>query len=487
MAERSRPGIVAAVDLGASSGRVVLASVGPNEISVAEIHRFPNEPVELPDGLHWDILGLYAGVVEGLRRGARVAPEMRSIGVDSWAVDYALLDEAGRLLGNPYHYRDRRTAGIDLAVHEAVSCEELYRRTGTQFLPFNTIYQLAAARSTTELRAAHRLLLIPDLFAWWLAGSATAEETNASTTGLFDVLLRDWAVDIAEALGIQPSLFPTVVKPGAVHLPLRPSVANSIGLDPSTELTIVASHDTASAFVGTPLLDEEAAVISCGTWALVGMELERPVLNDASRAANFTNEAGVDGTIRYLHNVSGLWLLQETLRAWERAGRPADLDALLRAAAELPAGGPTVDPDDSLFLTPGDMVGRIGEYCRRTDQDPPRSRPAVVRCILDSLAAAFAKTIDALEGLAHRRARRVNLVGGGAKNSLLCQLTADATGRPVVAGPAEATAIGNALIQARAQGFVRGDLTSLRAIIRATQPLATYEPRPGSVPVGSDT
>lgn len=470
-------GVVAAVDLGAASGRVLVVAVGPTSLRWQEVHRFPNEPVELPDGLHWDILRLYADVVEGLRRAALAESGVRSVGVDSWAVDYGLLDAAGRLLGNPYHYRDRRTEGADAIVHAAISREAHYARTGLQFLPFNTIYQLAAARSTAEFAAADRALLIPDLMGYWLSGLVAAEETNASTTGLYDPRLRTWATDIAEAVGIRSSLLPDVVAPGSVRLPLRSRILAATGLGPETELVVVGSHDTASAFVGTPLLDRDAVVISCGTWALVGMELDGPVLSEESRRANFTNEAGVDGTVRYLRNVSGLWLLQESLRAWERAGRPADLEALLQAAAELPAGGPTVDPNDPIFLAPGDMESRIVELCRRTDQPPPTTRAGLVRCILDSLAAAFARTVEAVVRLSGRPARRIHLVGGGSRNALLCQLTADATGLPVVAGPAEATAIGNALVQARTLGLVEGDLMTLRAVIRATQPLVTYEPR----------
>jgi rhamnulokinase len=359
-----------------------------------------------------------------------------------------------------------------------VASERLYARTGLQFLPFNTIYQLAASLGTAELESAATMLLIPDLLRYWLTGIAVAEATNASTTGLFDVATREWATDLAECAGLPGRILPEVRSAGERVGTLRPEILEASGLPPSTELTLVLSHDTASAVVGVPAEDDRFAYISCGTWALVGVELEAPVLTDASRTANFTNEGGVDGRIRFLRNVTGLWLLQESLRTWERAGTSEDLAALLAAAEALPPGGPVVDPDDPAFLPPGDIPTRIADACRATDQPVPESRPVLVRCILDSLASAFARTLREAVRLSARDVRVVHIVGSGSRNELLCQLTADACELPVVAGPVEATAIGNVLVQARAHGLVVGDLAALRGLVRATHPLLRFEPRP---------
>jgi rhamnulokinase len=470
-------GSFAAVDLGASSGRVILGRVGPNAIEIQEVHRFPNEPVTLPDGLHWDVLRLYREVLDGLRLAGRLADDLVGIGIDSWGVDYGLLDWDGALLGNPFHYRDTRTEAAVGAVHRVVSRERLYARTGIQFLPIDTVYQLAAARATPQFEAARTFLMIPDLTAYWLTGVASNEETNASTTALFDVRQRGWATDLLTELGLPAALFPPTRRPGETLGPLRPEAASETGLREGTLVTLVGSHDTASAVVGLPAAVDDFAYIACGTWSLVGVELRDPLLDEASRIANFTNELGVDGRIRFLRNVMGLWILQESLREWERAGDAPGLAGLIEAAAELPGGGPLVDPDDPSLLPPGDMTVRIGELCRRTDQPPPASRPAMVRCILDSLAAAYARAVGDAVRLSGRSVSVVHLVGGGSRNGLLCQLTADACGLPVVAGPVEATALGNLLVQARATGLISGDLEALRALVRTTSQLQRHEPR----------
>jgi rhamnulokinase len=469
--------LVAAVDLGASSGRVMVGRVAPNELELTEVHRFSNDPVQLPDGLHWDILRLYREVLTGLREATRAAEGLVSIGVDSWGVDHGLLDEAGSLLGDPYHYRDDRTAAVVDAVHDVIAPADLYRRTGLQFLPFNTIYQLAAARTTPTFREARTLLLIPDLLGYWLSGVRVAEVTNASTTALLDVHRRTWDMELIASLAIPPSLFPPLGAPGDVIGPLRDDVRHETGASAETLLTLVGSHDTASAVVGVPAGDAPFAYIACGTWSLVGVELDHPVLTEESRLANFTNEGGVDDRIRYLRNVMGLWLLQESLRTWELEGSPEHLPALLIAAGEQPTGGPIIDPGDLSFLPPGDMPARIAAACRRLDQPAPGSRAELVRCILDSLAAAYGDAVRDAVRLSGRSVAVVHLVGGGARNSLLCQLTADACGLPVLAGPVEATALGNVLIQARARGLLAGDLETLRALVRATQDVRRFEPR----------
>ncbi len=470
-------GLVAAVDLGASSGRVMVGQVAPDELELTEVHRFPNDPVRLPDGLHWDILRLYREVLTGLRAATRAANGLVSIGVDSWAVDYGLLDEAGSLLGDPYHYRDDRTSAAVEMVHGAIAPADLYARTGLQFLPFNTIYQLAAARGTAAFSGARTMLLIPDLIGYWLSGVQVSELTNASTTGLLDVHRRSWDRDLMGLLGIPAALFAPLGNPGDLIGPLGQDVRRETGASGYAMLTLVGSHDTASAVVGVPAEGRSFAYVVCGTWALVGVELEKPVLTESSREANFTNEGGVDKTIRYLRNVMGLWLLQESLRTWELDGTQENLGGLLIAAGEVVPGGPVIDLDDPSFLPPGDMPTRIAAACVRSDLAPPASRPALVRCILDSLAAAFGRAVRDAVRLAGQPVEVVHLVGGGARNALLCQLTADACEVPVIAGPVEATALGNVLVQARARGLLTGDLDTIRALVRRTQDIRRYEPR----------
>jgi rhamnulokinase len=474
----------AAVDLGASSGRVVVGEVGPDSLRLEESHRFPNGPVRLPGGLHWDVLGLYAHAVDGLARAQRAHGRIDSVGVDSWAVDYGLLDASGALLGNPFHYRDRRTDGVADRVHEQVPHAALYAVNGLQLLPFNTCYQLAAAQGTPALEAARTLLLVPDLLNHWLGGVVGAEATNASTTGLLDARTREWSDDVCAAVGVDRALLPALHWPGDVLGPLLPHVREATGIAESAVLTAVGSHDTASAVVGVPMEPERAAYISLGTWGLVGLELEQPVLTEASRAANFTNELGVDGRVRYLRNVMGLWLLQESLRTWNAAGEPAELPRLLDAAAALPAGGPTVDVDDPRFLPPGDMPARLRELVGESGGAPPASQVEVVRCVVDSLAVALARAVRDAARLSGREVEVVHVVGGGAQNALLCQLTADACGLPVVAGPVEATAIGNVLVQARAVGTLPGDVDDLRALVRATQAVRRFAPRLRTAGVG---
>jgi rhamnulokinase len=467
--------VFAAVDLGATSGRVMLGRVGPDRLDLTEAHRFPNTPVRLPDGLRWDVLALFQGVLDGLREAAR-SGGVASIGVDTWAVDYGLLDADGALLGQPYHYRDSRTDGAAARVWARVGPEELYRTTGLQHLPFNTVFQLASAAGSAQLGAARTLLLVPDLLVHWLTGSIGAEETNASTTGLLDARTGTWSKDLLGRLSIDPGLLPPLRAPGDPAGTLLPHVAAYTGLDALTPVTTVASHDTASAVVAVPATEPDFAYISCGTWSLAGLELDAPVLSEASRAANFTNERGIDGTVRYLRNIMGMWLLEECRRTWERQGLPTHLPTLLADAARATPFAAVVDPDAPEFLAPGDMPGRLREYCRRTGQPAPDSQGAVVRCILESLALAHRRTLRQAAELAGRDISHVHLVGGGSRNELLCRLTADATGLPVVAGPAEATAVGNVLVQARAARLV-GDLPAMRGLVAATQHLRHYSPQ----------
>ncbi|MEU6532319.1 rhamnulokinase family protein [Streptomyces sp. NPDC046928] len=457
----------AAVDLGASSGRVMVGRVGPGTLRLTEAHRFPNRPVRVPEGLRWDVLGLYAGVLDGLR----AAGPVDSVGIDGWAVDYGLLDADGALLGNPVHYRDARTDGVARTVWETVPAAELYAATGLQYAPFNTLYQLAAARNSAQLTQARRLLLIPDLMSYWLTGEQGTELTNASTTQLIDPRTRDWAYGVAARLGVDLTLFPPLRAPGDPAGLLREGVLEETGLTGPVPVTAVGSHDTASAVAAVPAEGERFAYICTGTWSLAGLELRAPVLTEESRAANFTNELGLDGTVRYLRNIMGLWLLQECLRAW---GDP-ELDGLLREAAETPALRSVVDAGNAAFLAPGRMPERIAAACRASGQPVPASPAEITRCILDSLALAHRRAVLDAQRLTGHPVDVVHVVGGGARNALLCRLTADACGLPVVAGPAEAAALGNVLVQARAHGLV-GGLSDGRRLLRRTQPLARYEP-----------
>ncbi|RZS91056.1 rhamnulokinase [Motilibacter rhizosphaerae] len=467
---------VAAVDLGASSGRVMAGTVGADRLELHEAHRFANEPVRVGGTLHWDILAIHRGMLEGLRRAAGTAGRLDGVGIDSWAVDYGLLDADGALLGNPVHYRDSRTDGVLEKVLADVGAERVYATTGIQFLPFNTAYQLVAAQGSAALAAADQLLLIPDLLASWLSGAHVAEVTNASTTQLLDVTRRAWDDELVAQLGIRRSLLPDLVEPGAVLGAVMPDAVAGTGAPAGVPVIAVASHDTASAVVGVPMADGRTAYVSCGTWSLVGLELEAPVLTTASREANVTNELGVDGTVRYLRNVMGLWLLQECLRTWTNEGHAPDLASLLAEAAALPRLRWVVDPDAPEFLPPGDMPARIRAASLAVSGDAPRTPAEHVRCIIDSLALAYRRVLRTVQALADREVDVLHIVGGGSQNSLLCQAAADACGMPVVAGPVEAAALGNVLVQARALGAVGGDLPALRRLLLETQATRRYEP-----------
>lgn len=472
----------AAIDLGASSGRVITGHLGDGVLHTQEVARFANTPVTVPfDGgerLQWDILSLYAGARSGLDQALRSHGSLASVGIDTWAVDYGLLDADGALLGNPVHYRDHRTEGAPARFFEHLSAEELYRVNGLQIQPFNTVFQLTAAAGSAQLTAARDLLLIPDLLGYWLTGERFAELTNASTTGLVDVRSRRWAepcLKLMEDAFQVPArnLLPDLVEPGAILGPLHGS---------DTPLVAVGSHDTASAVAAVPARTSRFAYISSGTWSLVGVELDAPVLSDQGRGANFTNELGVDGTVRYLRNVTGLWLLQESLRTWRERGHEADLPDLLAQAARLPALTCVVDVDDPRFAPPGDMPARITEFAARTGQRPPTGPAQVVRCILDSLALAYRRAVRQAAELSDQEVEVVHIVGGGARNTLLCQLTADATGLPAVAGPAEGTAVGNLLVQARATGAIEGGLPELRRVVANSFETHTYSPEGPSSP-----
>ncbi|MTE24306.1 rhamnulokinase family protein [Microbacterium sp. ZXX196] len=467
---------VAAVDLGATSGRVIVGRFADGSLDMTTVGRFPNAPVTTPSGLHWDLIALYRGALDGLAAAFRDEPGIASIGVDSWAVDYALM-RGDRMLGTPFHYRDERTARGVEAVHADVPFAELYRRNGLQFLPFNTLYQLACEREEGMLDLADAMLLVPDLFGWMLTGERVAERTNASTTGLLDVRTKNWDTDLATRLGVPERILPRLVDPGERVGDLLPHVARELG--GSAPVVAVGSHDTASAVLAVPMRADRAAYISCGTWGLVGVETETPVLTDAAREANFTNEGGVDGRTRFLHNVMGLWLLSETIREWERepGAEKVNLPALLAQAAEVRTPVGIFDANDPVFMPPGDMPGRIATWLREHDQPVPATRAEFARSIVESLAEAFAGAVRTASELSGIPVETIHIVGGGSLNTLLCQLTADRAGVPVEAGPVEATAIGNLLIQGRTAGFVSGDLEALRAVVAEAFPPTRYAPR----------
>jgi rhamnulokinase len=443
-------------------------------LQLEAVARFPNGPVETVDGLHWDFSALYAHILDGLRRAVAQEPELASVGIDSWAVDYGLLRD-GALQGEPFHYRDERTLrGADV-VHAIIPFEELYRRNGLQYLPFNTLYQYVTEQALSEAEVA---LLIPDLVAFLLTGAQVAERTNASTTGLVDVRSGAWDVDLAERLGIPASVLPELVEPGAHLGRLRGDAERHVGA--ALEVIAVGSHDTASAVVAVPLSSPNAANISCGTWGLVGVELDTPLVSDEAREANFTNEGGVDGRVRFLHNVTGLWLLSESVRAWEvESGAPVDLPALLAEAASVRGDVPLFDANDPRLSAPGDMPARIAAILEEAGAAVPGTRAAFTRTIVESIAQAFATAARTAGRLTGREIDVIHVVGGGSLNRLLCQATADRAGVPVFAGPVEATALGNVLVQARAHGWFGPDasLETLRNAVVAAFPPERYEPR----------
>jgi rhamnulokinase len=457
-----------AFDLGAESGRAIVARWDGDRLALEEAHRFPNRCVRLPDGLYWDALGLYAELVEGLGRVVASGAEVRSVGVDGWAIDYGLLDESGALVGNPRSYRDPRFAAVVEEAYARVPAEEVYAVTGIQTLPFNTLFQLL---DDERLRGAATMLLLPDLLAHWLTGTARAEATNASTTQLLDARSGRWSEELIARFDLPRGLFPELVEAGTPAGGLLPHVAAATGLPAGTPVVAVASHDTASAVAGTPL-GPRSAFLSSGTWSLVGVELPGPVLTPAAHEAGLANERGLGGTTRLLKNVMGLWLLQECRREWLRAGAAPSYAELAELAGAVPAGA-LFDPDRPELLAPGAMTARIRAAC---GADGPTERPAVVRAIFDSLACRYRWVIEQLERVTGTPVETIHVVGGGSENAVLCRLTADVTRRPVVAGPVEAAAAGNALVQAAALGeLAAGDI---REVVRRSFAPTVYEPGP---------
>lgn len=468
--------VVAAIDIGASGGRVMAGIIDDGRVTLEPVHRFPNGVAEAEGHLRWNITAIFEHVLEGLALLAGRYPEVESIGIDTWAVDYGLLDRNGKLMAEPIAYRDPRNIDAARRVHARDPHAELFAINGLQFLPFNTIYQLAAEEKGQLWKDARHVALIPDLIAYWLTGELRTEYTNATTTGLVDVSTGRWSLHLIDRLRIRPSMLPPIEQPGSTRGTLMPAIAKRTGLSDTVVVTTVGSHDTASAVVGVPAEGPNFAYIASGTWSLVGVELPDPVITPEALAANFTNEGGVDDRTRFLRNVGGLWLLQECLRTWEAEGHQPVLDELLAAASAIDAPPLVIDVDDPTFLSPDEMPTRIASAVRATGREAPATHAETVRCILDSLAFAYARTIRTATELSGLLVEVVHIVGGGSLNTLLCQLTADAVGLPVVAGPVEATALGNVLVQARAIGATTGSLHDLRRLVAESTELTRYEP-----------
>lgn len=468
-----------AIDLGAGSGRVMAAAFDGERIALDELHRFPNHGVRTPDGLHWDVLRLF----EEIQAGARLAGERRpaSLGVDAWGVDFALLDRTGALVGNPFHYRDGRTQGKLEEALSVVGREEIFEHTGLQFMEINSLYQLLAMKGSPALEIADALLMTPDLFGYWLSGEKACELTDATTTQFFDPRRRDWARGLLDKLGLPSAMLQPVIEPGTRLGPLAGGAAETIGF----QATVVAcaGHDTASAVAAVPAEpggeDGDWAFLSSGTWSLLGAEVSRPYVTPEALARNFTNEGGVAGTTRLLKNISGLWILEECRRIWEASGETVDYETVVEEAAAAPPFRSLIDVDDAVFTPPGDMPGRIARWCGQTGQPAPRTHGELARAIFESLALKYRATLADLAAITGRPPRTLHIVGGGSRNALLNQFAADASGLPVVAGPVEATALGNALVQAIAMGRVRDGAEAREIVRRSTSP-ERYEPGPGN-------
>lgn len=468
-----------AIDLGAESGRAMLGRM-EDRLALDEIHRFPNGPVRLADHIYWDILRLWAEIQNGLRIAAQEDGRLAGIGIDTWGVDFGLLDVYDRLIGNPYHYRDARTNGMVEAACQILPREEIYHQTGIQFIQLNTLFQLFAMRQGNDpaLQSAETLLTIPDLFNFWLTGRKANELTISTTTQCYNPREKRWATELLSALDIPRHIFGQIVRPGLVLEQLRASVAADVSCD-RIPVFAVGSHDTASAVAAVPAKGSDFIYISSGTWSLMGIESEEPIINAHSLGYNFTNEGGVCDTIRFLKNIMGMWLLQECRRQWSKAGRNYSYDDLTARAAAAPVHRSLIFVGDDRFLPPGDMVERIQAFCSETGQTVPQTDGEVVRCILESLALEYCWATEKLRELSGKSLPVIHIIGGGSRNRLLNQFTADATGCQVIAGPVEATAIGNILLQAIALRQL-SSLPEARALVLRSFEVTSFEPQASS-------
>ena len=469
-----------AFDLGAESGRAVIGRFEEGgRLTLEEVHRFVNGPVRVMDSLHWDILRLWKEIQNGLALAAHKSTvPLASLGLDTWGVDFGLLDANDALLGNPYHYRDSRTDRMMERAFQIVPRAEIYERTGLQFLQFNSLFQLLAMAETKSpaLREAKAFLMIPDLLNFWLTGRKANEFTITTTSQCFDPRSGAWATDLVKEFGIPGDIFGEVLMPGSILGGLRAAVAEDAGIRTgSLSVVLPATHDTGSAVAAVPAQTKDFIYLSSGTWSLMGVEIPHPIITAQSLAADMTNEGGVNGSYRFLRNIMGLWLIQECRRGWEKEGQSYSYDQLTHMAQEAPAFGPLINPADHRFLAPGDMPGRIQGFCRDTGQRVPSSKGEILRCALESLAFEYRRVAESLDQLVGYRLPVIHIIGGGSRNQLLNQMTADAAGRTVVAGPVEATAIGNVLVQALSLGYIT-DLADGRRIVSQSFQMETYEP-----------
>ena len=468
-----------AFDFGASSGRAMLATFDGEKITLEEKHRFSNDPVSVNGDLHWDILRLFFEIKQGILKCANSGDrDIDCIGIDTWGVDYGLLDKKGKLLGNPYHYRDTRTDGMYEEAFKLVSKEEIYQNTGIAFNWFNTLFQLLSAKLSGDvtLENADKLLFIPDLFNYFLTGEKRCEYTIASTSQMFDSKTYEWATDMLEKMGIPTNLFADMVYPGEKVGVLKAELAEELGVE-QIPVVAVASHDTGSAVASVPVdKGEDFVYISSGTWSLMGVELDEPMVTGDALNYNFTNEGGVNKTIRFLKNIMGLWLIQESRRQWDREGTLLSFDELEKQAKEATPFASLIDPDYHKFQTPGNMPKRIREYCEKTGQKVPETKGEIVRCIAESLAFKYRQVVEGMEDVTGKKYNVINIVGGGIKDKMICSFTANATGRKVSAGPVEATSIGNVIVQGMAMGAIR-DLDEGRKIVKNSFPIDVYEPQ----------
>lgn len=466
-----------AIDLGASNGRAILGILEDKKLTLQEVHRFSNDPVMVNGNLYWDILRLFHEIKQGILNCVRLGHrDIHSIAVDTWGVDFGLLDGKGNLLGNPYHYRDKRTGGMMEKLQELISKEELYNTTGIEFMWFNTILQLYSMKrgNSTLLNEAKTLLLTPDLLNYFLSGVKTSEYSIASTTQLLDAYAKCWSDKIIDKLDIPRGIFTDIIPSGTIIGELTEELSKELGIQ-NLKVIAVAGHDTQSAIAAVPTEDEDFAYISCGTWSLMGFESNQPIINEKSMNLSVTNEGGVGGKITVLKNIMGLWLIQECKRHWDNKGQGCTFAELDEKVIHAKPFISFVDPDDISFIAPGNMPERIREYCRKTGQPVPETKGEVVRCITQSLALKYRMTLEKLEDLLGRKLPVIHMVGGGIKDKLLCRFTAEATGRSVIAGPIEASSIGNILVQAMALGNVK-DLKEIRSIVKASFPIVTYTP-----------
>ncbi|NLC45744.1 MAG: rhamnulokinase [Firmicutes bacterium] len=467
-----------AFDLGAESGRAILGTLENKHLQLQEIHRFLNRPVWVRGNFYWNTLELWREIKEGLRLALREDPEIKSLGIDTWGVDFGLLDEAGVLLGNPRHYRDpQNQLGYEQALAE-VGKEKIWQQTGIQFQVFNSLYQLKTLlmNKSTALSAAKTLLFMPDLFTYFLTGRKVAEYTIASTSSMLSHSGRTFAAELLAELGLPTDIFPELIQPGTVVGGLTSDVQAEVGGGAGLQVIAPAEHDTASAVVAVPAEEEDYAYLSCGTWSLLGVETDQPVLSPAAMEGSLTNEGGAGGKIRLLKNIMGLWLLQQSRRRWQLEGENYSYAELTELAEQAPAFSSLIDPDAPEFLNPPSMPDAICQFCRETGQYVPQSKGEISRTILESLALKYRWTMDRLREVTGMKLGVLHMVGGGIQNKLLCQFAANACGVKVVAGPVEATAIGNLMVQAMALGEVDG-LAQAREIVAASFPPAVYLPQ----------